>query len=148
MLQDQLSKIGTPVTCPEAVIIKGGGILLGLRNYTSEKWKAISVWTTPGGRCEAGETIETTLRREVREEIGVNDLRILDFIGEIPGAKEGDIVPVFLCDTDQAPRLMEPEKFSEWKWVPLEEYQHGEEWRTMNPAAHALIGTFLANHPA
>jgi ADP-ribose pyrophosphatase YjhB (NUDIX family) len=128
------------------VIIKNKSILLGLRNYTPEKWKAISVWTTPGGRCEAGETIEAALRREVKEEIDVDNLRILDFIGEIPGAKEGDIVPIFLCDTDQTPRLMEPEKFSEWKWISLEEYQNGKDWRTMNPAAHALIKNFLIKY--
>ena len=118
LITDQLSHIGTRVTCPAAVIIKNESILLGLRNYTPDKWKAISVWTTPGGRCEEGETVEIALRREVKEEIGVENLRILDFIGEIPGAKEGDIVPVFLCDTDEEPRLMEPEKFSEWKWIP------------------------------
>ena len=97
-LEEKLQEIGTPVTCPAAVIIKNKSILLGLRNYTPEKWKAISVWTTHGGRCEAGETIEAALRREVKEEIDVDNLRILDFIGEIPGAKEGDIVPIFLCD--------------------------------------------------
>ena len=67
------------------------------------------------------ETVEQTLRRETEEEIGVSDLNISDFLGEVPGAKEGDIVYVFIGEIKQEPRLMEPEKFSEWKWIDIHE---------------------------
>ncbi len=141
MLSEQLSKIGSPLICPIAAIVRDGSILRGLRNYTPDKWKAISVWTMPGGRCEMGESVEDALRREVREEIGVDDLKVLDFIGEVPGVKEGDTVPIFFCNADQEPQLMEPDKFSEWRWVPLEEYF--SETNLMNPAAHEVITSFL-----
>lgn len=143
MLKTQLSKTGNNTVCPIAIIVRDQKILLGLRNYTPDKWKAISVWTTPGGRCDIGETIEATLRREVREEIGISDLNIIEFIGEIPGAKKDDFVPVFYCTTNEKPRLMEPEKFSEWKWIPIKEYVSGEPWSTMNPTAHKMISDFL-----
>lgn len=42
--------------------------------------------------------------------------------GDIPGAKEGDVVPVFVCTTDREPTLMEPEKFSEWRWFAPEDF--------------------------
>ncbi|PCI20145.1 hypothetical protein COB64_02440 [Candidatus Wolfebacteria bacterium] len=116
-----LSKVGDEYTCPVAIINRDGKILLGLRNYTADKWKDISVWTCPGGRCDPGETIEETLRREVLEETGINDLNIIEFLGEVPGAKEGDNVYLFHCSTEQECRLMEPEKFSEWKWIKPEE---------------------------
>ena len=90
-----------------------------------------------------GETIESTLRREVKEEVGITDLEIHEFIGEILGAKEGDAVPVFFCTTKQEPRLMEPEKFSEWRWVPITEYLSGEPWSTMNLPAHKLVSAYL-----
>ncbi len=143
MMQEHLAKKGTPNLCPVAVIIRDGKILQGMRNYTPDKWKTISVWTTPGGRCDEGETLEQTVRREVAEEVGITDLEIKDYIGEVPGAKENDSVPIFFATTTQDAKLMEPEKFSEWRWVPIEEYLKGEPWSSMNPKAHALIGEFL-----
>lgn len=143
MLKQELSKIRDTLTCAAAVIVRDGKILLGMRNYTPDKWKAISVWTMPGGRCDLGETVEETLRREVQEEIGITDLEIRYYIGEVLGAKEGDVVPLFLCQTDQEPQLMEPEKFSEWKWVPIEEYIKGAPYDVINAEAHRIISEFL-----
>lgn len=57
-----------------------------------------------------------TLRREVEEEVGFKNFRIIEFLGEFIGAKEGDVVYGFKCVTNEEPRLMEPEKFSEWRW--------------------------------
>jgi 8-oxo-dGTP pyrophosphatase MutT (NUDIX family) len=144
-LTTKLSTVAGPSYCPAAVIVCDQKILLGLRNYTADKWKEISVWTTPGGRCDAGETIEAALQREVQEEVGITDLSILDVIGQIPGAKEGDTVPVFYCTSNQEAKLMEPEKFSEWRWVPVGEYLSGSVWSEMNPAAHRLISDYLLN---
>ncbi|MCK5026781.1 MAG: NUDIX hydrolase [Candidatus Pacebacteria bacterium] len=116
MLSKKLQQKGDDVTCPVAVIVRDNKVLMGLRHYTPDKWKTISVWTIPGGRCDDGEEVEETLRREVEEETGINDLYVSKFVGEFPGAKEGDKVPVFLCESDQEARLLEPKKFSEWKW--------------------------------
>jgi ADP-ribose pyrophosphatase YjhB (NUDIX family) len=144
MLKELLNQ-GTSSICPAAVIIKNNCILLGLRNYTPDKWKNISVWTTPGGRCDQGETLEQALRREVKEEVDIHNFEILDFIGKVAGAKEGDEVPVFFCTTDFEPKLMEPEKFSTWKWIPIKEYLDGGQYQEMNPEAHKLISNYLQN---
>lgn len=80
MVLDQLAKIGDEKKCPVAIIVRNRAILLGMRNYTPDKWKEISVWTTPGGRCDFGETLEQTLRREVQEEVGITEFQIHDFI--------------------------------------------------------------------
>lgn len=123
-------------TCSSAVIIRDEKILLGLRHYTPDKWKTISVWTTPGGRCDPGELIEEGLRRETKEETGITDISIKRFLGIIPGvADQKDAVWTFLCESNSEPRLMEPEKFSEWKWFPLAEIPTN----FINPVALKLI---------
>lgn len=121
-LGENLVRLGNEFTCPAAVFIRDHKVLFGFRNYTPDKWKKISVWTCPGGRCDKGETVEQTLRREVAEEIGISEFEFLDYLGDVAGAKEGDTVPIFLCDTNRSPKLMEPNKFSEWRWFSLEEF--------------------------
>ena len=118
---ENLDKDGDGIICLFAVIIRDKKVLLGLRNYTADKWKDISVWTAPGGRSEKGETLRETLTREVKEEVDITDLKIEKFLGETPGAKEGDVVHLYLCSTGQEAKLMEPEKFSEWRWFGANE---------------------------
>lgn len=114
-------------------------MLIGLRHYTPDKWKTVSVWTCPGGRCDEGEMVETTLRREVEEETGITDLEIIDYIGQVDGAKQGDLVPLFLCKTKQEARIMEPHKFSEWRWVAGDEFPEN----FINPHIQGLITKLL-----
>lgn len=106
--------------CPAAVVERNGKVLIGFRHYTPNKWKNISVWTFPGGRCEEGEILEQALRREIKEETGIINFEIVDYLGEIPGASDGNRVPLFYCRTFEDARLMEPEKFSEWRWVDID----------------------------
>ena len=116
-MQEELSKKGDLTTCPFVVITKDDKILLGHRHYKKDEWKEISVWTIPGGRCNDGENVEEALRREVFEEIGVENLNIEKFLGEVAGVKEGDKVLIFTGTTSENPKLMEPENFSEWSWL-------------------------------
>lgn len=146
MIMDrELTKTGDGVKCPIAVILKDGNILAGHRHYTKDKWKEISVWTHPGGRSDIGETIEQTLRREVAEEVNITEFEIVDFIGEVPGAKEGDIVLIFYCTTKQEAVLNEPEKFSEWRWVSIKEFISEKFYSGFNPRARNMITNYLSN---
>jgi ADP-ribose pyrophosphatase YjhB (NUDIX family) len=141
-MKNTLAKTGNGKDCAFAVIIRGKKILLGQRNYTPDKWKAVSVWTCAGGRSEIGETLEMTLRREVKEETGIDDLEIIRFLGTVPGAKEGDVTSFFVCQSRKEPALMEPDKFSEWRWFELEDYLRGE-LGTFNPQARKLIVEYV-----
>lgn len=118
---EKLSQKGGPTVCPAAFIVRKDLILIGLRHYTPDKFKKIDLWTTPGGRSEPDETIEQTLRRETAEEAGITDMTIEDYLGDVAGAKAGDTVPIFICRSAQEPRLMEPDKFSEWRWSRIED---------------------------
>ena len=65
-METKLNEIGSELKCPIAIMIRDGKMLMGRRNYTKDKWKEISVWTVPGGRCDKGETLkeEVTHRRK------------------------------------------------------------------------------------
>jgi 8-oxo-dGTP diphosphatase len=136
----ELKHVGDIHTCSSAMIVRDGKILLGLRHYTPDKWKAISVWTTPGGRCDEGESVEDGLCRETKEETGISDLTIKRFLGVVPAAGDKeDALWVFLCESHSEPRLLEPKKFSEWKWFPLAEIPEN----FINPHAKKIIELLL-----
>lgn len=106
--------------CTSGIVVRNGKVLLGNRLYHDA-----DVWVSPGGRCDEGETPEAAVLREVAEEIGVTDARIIEKLGEKRGAYEDengrDQVVIFKIGTDQEPKMMEPEKFKEWKWFGLDE---------------------------
>lgn len=55
------------VAC-DGLLIENGKVLLVRRRHMPEKGK----WAIPGGRIEDNETVEECLKRELREEIGVD----------------------------------------------------------------------------
>lgn len=117
----ELDIIGDGSICPVVAIVRVNSLLIGLRHYTPDKWKTTSVWTFPGGRCDDGEQLLNTLKREVAEETGINDLKLKNFLGRVRGAKAGDWVYIFTGETNLEPTLLEPEKFSEWKWTDVDQ---------------------------
>lgn len=99
-----------------AVIIKDGKILRGLREYESGV-----KWIIPGGRCEDNETLAQALRREIKEETGIEEYKVVKYLGQVEGIHRGYRTNVFVVNTDDEPNLMEKEKFAEWKWMSLKE---------------------------
>jgi 8-oxo-dGTP diphosphatase len=138
--EQYFAQVGTALMCPVAIIMKDKKVLMGLRHYTADKWKQISVWTIPGGRCDEGELVEQTLRRETYEETGIRNITIGEYLGEVPGAKEGDHVLLFVATTTEEPTLMEPEKFSEWRWFAADELPE----QFINPEALKVIRSELS----
>jgi len=56
-----------PVVGVGAVIVKDGKVLIVKRGHEPRKGE----WSLPGGRVELGETLVDALRREIREETGL-----------------------------------------------------------------------------
>lgn len=63
-----------PVLAASVAVFRGGKVLLATRT----KPPAEQLWSLPGGKVEAGETLEEAALRELEEEVGVT-ARILRF---------------------------------------------------------------------
>lgn len=86
-------------------------------------------WDLPGGRLLKGESLIETLRREIFEEIGVNDLgtvqpftTILTDI-RIQNAQEdvGLIFSIYLCEINHIFLPQLSEEHIDFKWLPASE---------------------------
>ncbi len=96
-------------------------LLLLFRKKAPEK----GTWMIPGGAVEFGEKLEDTVKREAREEIGVEvgvvrHVQTGTHIIMEDGHRTHWIAPVFLCRVVSGkPKLLEPEKHAEMRWFPL-----------------------------
>ncbi len=72
-----------------ALIFDEGCILLGHR-------RDIDWWNLPGGGMEAGETVDEALRREVREETGL-EVEIEQLVGVYSKPQKQEVVLTFRC---------------------------------------------------
>lgn len=128
------NRAGTTVHVAVGVIVKDGLCVIAKR---PENTHLGGLWEFPGGKCEAGESVEQALQRELAEELGItvfssspmleikhayvkktvqlNIQRVEEFTGE-PHSAEGQIV----------------------KWVPIAELANYE-----FPAANQPIIDYL-----
>ena len=72
-----------------AVIFQEGKVLLALR-------RDIDWWNLPGGGLEAGETVAEGIRREVREETGL-EVEVEKLVGVYSKPQKQEVVLSFLC---------------------------------------------------
>lgn len=100
---------------------KRGEILL----VKSPKWG--NFWTVPGGHLEIGETIEESVIREVKEEIGIN-VRFLRFFSTLEAIYSKEFHKrkhfIFLqcecvMEKDQ-PIKLDGREITDYKWFSLE----------------------------
>jgi 8-oxo-dGTP diphosphatase len=68
MKSRELPKVSPCIVVAAAIIQQGEAFLLSRRKQESDMG---GLWEFPGGKKEPGETLENCLRREVKEELGV-----------------------------------------------------------------------------
>ena len=100
-----------------------GRLFLARRGIKAKNERGL--WEFPGGSVEFGETMAAALRREMREEFGIEITvgELLDVVDHIL-KEEGQhwVSPTFLCNIAAGePHIMEPEKCAEIGWFPADE---------------------------
>jgi len=102
-----------------------GEILLLKRKNIEHSRTTVDMWSTPGGEVDFGENVEDAVKREIKEEIGV-DVNIVKFIGYNDQILENKTVHwhllEFLCKiANGSPHIVETDKFEELKWFKINE---------------------------
>ena len=107
-----------------AIIIDNQGRLFLARRGNKAKNER-GLWEFPGGSVELGETLAEALRREMREEFGIEITvgELLDVIDHIL-KEEGQhwVSPTYICTIASGePYIREPEKCAEIGWFHTDE---------------------------
>jgi len=108
------------------MILRKGKVLLGKRHEDPKKasslLKGAGTWTMPGGKLNFGESFEEGVKRETLEETGIR-LRKAEVIcvnnDKIESAHFVTI-GLFSDDFEGSPKVMEPDKITEWHWFELD----------------------------
>ncbi len=95
-----------------AVIEDAGKVLLARR-------RDIGWWNLPGGGMEAGETVDDALRREIREEVGI-EVHIDYLVGVYSKPQKSEVVLTFLCHPASGTPGTSDE-VSEVGWFPMDD---------------------------
>lgn len=98
-------------------------LLLALRGKEAKNERG--KWEIPGGSVELGETFEQAIKREVKEELGI-EIEILELLGIcdhiIPDEHQHWVSPTYICKIKKGiPRILEPHKCAEIGWFAIEE---------------------------
>jgi 8-oxo-dGTP diphosphatase len=106
----------------EAAIYRDGEYLLAQR--AEQEDHAAGTWSLVGGKvegvAEANDVLERTVRREVREEVGV-ELGATQYVESTAFVADGGshvVNVVFLCEHESGtPEVREPEELAAVEWV-------------------------------
>lgn len=99
----------------------------------------VGCWEWPGGKPDPGEDLDTALRREVREECGLE----VDFLG-LAGASEfdmprGRIILICLLARQAGGEFRLSDEHDDFAWVPLEELAQRQILEPMKPVLKSLL---------
>jgi len=109
----------------KAVIVKDNNEVLLLKRSTGEKFNK-NKWDLPGGHLEKGETVKESLKREIKEETGL-DVRIGSIVNivefshnhqQFKNEKRG---LRFIAYYQSGKVILDDNEHSDFKWLPIEE---------------------------
>ncbi len=101
-----------------AVIVRGGRVLMLLRSEACRNNRGL--WTIPGGGVEPYERLEDAVRREVREETGL-EVTAAEFLAVSDRTFDGEhwVSILYRCGAAGEPSNAEPDKHLKIAWHDL-----------------------------
>lgn len=107
-------------------IIRKDDKILATRRSDINDYKPL-FWDFPGGKIEAGETAEEGLRREIREETGlevkVNGVEyVFTNLEGLPEQQHFQLV--YGCEYTKGEIVLNPEEHDEYQWLTIDELKH------------------------
>ena len=107
-----------------AMIFNGEGKLFLAKRGNKDK-NEFGKWEFPGGGVEFGEKCEDALKREIKEEFGI-DIKVLELLEVsdhiIPEENQHWVAPSYVARLSSGEaKIMEPEKCDGIRWVSLSE---------------------------
>jgi 8-oxo-dGTP diphosphatase len=107
--------------CVGGLLVRGGEVLLG-RRADDRDWLP-GTWDLFGGHIVPGETAADTLRRELREELGI-DTGAIRALATLESAEGRWRLQVFAVDHWTGdPHNRQPQEHAELRWMPPAEAQ-------------------------
>lgn len=126
-----------PTIAPAVIIaITSGDYLLQVSTTYGEKGR----FSLVAGYVEAGETLESAVRREAMEEVGLS-LERLEYLGNQPWGFSGALMFAFRAEADRhAPLTLQESEIAAARWIHRDELPPGD-----NPVSvsYSLIQKFL-----
>lgn len=106
-----------------AIFNNKGQLFITLRGKEAKNERG--KWEIPGGSVEFGETFEQAIKREIKEEHGV-DIQILELLGIcdhiIPDEHQHWVSPTYICKIVKGkPKILEPNKCEQFEWFSINE---------------------------
>lgn len=107
--------------CVGGLLVRDGDVLLGRRSDDRD-WLP-GAWDVFGGHVEAGENAQAALRRELREELGIEADAVCE-LGTLASAAGGWRLRLFAVERWRGkPTNCDPREHAEIRWVPVAEAQ-------------------------
>jgi 8-oxo-dGTP diphosphatase len=106
-----------PQVAVRAVVVRDNSLLMVKRAQEPAR----GLWSIPGGRLQRGEYLTDAVRREVKEETGL-DVEVGDLLGlfEVVGDPHYVILD-YVASTEDGSEPSAGDDVSEVRWVPLNE---------------------------
>ncbi len=135
-----MAQIKFPKINVDVLVVRGDKILLGL---LTSKWNYLGkqVYGVPGRDIRFGESIGTTVKRDIKEDLGciVRSYKILCVNANY--ALDNHYIGIgVLADIDGEPKNLIPEDWKKWEWFGKNHIPHN-----LFPATKNLIESYLKN---